>query len=284
ITTDGGKWISAPVLSLNLSEISDPEIELNFEVNGEPVHVDGVTVPISGDLNAIVGDIKDALQKALDDAFNGTEDQKGVNEQLNDMVSKIAGQVNELLESMQSNIDGTIESVLADIKNRVNGAFDNNTVNKVVNRLDGIISKLNYMMDHANYYLQPVLLYNLNGDYGMVSSSEAMPTVMVLNGNANALAILPTTYTYETVVPTYKKYVAVTKVWKNGDKDKTNLKSIALEANDNTKFNTNMNKVINSNVREIALQLQKGYTYEVFYQAVDYSGYVSGRKYYICVK
>ena len=274
--------IDVPEIWVTVPDKVDPETGEIIEDHQEKVF-DGYkeTIDIAKNINEVIDNLKASLETEfgkIDATFDDA------NAQLATLTDSIARQVNELLQNMQNTVDSTINDVLADIKNKVNGAFDNNTVNKIVNRLDGIISKLNSMMDNANYYLQPVLLYSNHGDFGFVSTSEAWPTVMVTNSNNNAIAIMPTTYTYETVVPAFKKYVAVTRVWKNGDKNKTNLKSIALEANDNTKFNTNMNKVINSNVREIALQLQKGYTYEVFYQAVDYSGYVSGRKYYICVQ
>lgn len=284
ITTEGGKWISAPVITMSTSEIENPRITLNFEVNGDPVTVEDVEIPISGDLNAIVGDIKDALQTALDDAFNGTEDQKGVNEQLNDMVGKIAGQVNDLLASMQENIDTTINDVIADIKNKVNGVFDNATLNGLLGRMDAVINRLNTMMDNINYYLQPALFYTNAGNYGLVSANPAMPSVMVVNNDAAGITIVPTTYTFETVVPVYEKYVCVTKAWKNGDATKANQPTYVLEANDNTGFNTNMNTILDGSVRKVALKLQKGITYEIFYQAVDFNGYVSGRKYYISVK
>lgn len=76
----------------------------------------------------------------------------------------------------------------------------------------------------------------------------------------------------------------MTRAWRNGDANQTNIDHVFAEANNRTGKSTNMNKVLNGPEHMVFVTLQKGYTYEVFYQAMDYSGYVSGRKYYITVK
>ncbi len=239
------------------------------------------TIDIAGNINDVINNLKASLEQEFGKIDKTFED---ANASLSKLTTDIATQVNDLLQSMQTTVDKTIDDLLADINNKVNGALNNATLNRLVNRLDGIIDRLNGVLDNMNYYLQPVLLYNNNGDFGMVSTSKAMPSVMVLEGQGNAIVLKPTTYTYETVVPVFKKYVAVTKVWANGDKDENNLSTKFDEINNGTNQNLGMNQVISGNDRQIILKLQKGYTYEIMYQALDYSGLVSGRKYYICVK
>lgn len=297
----GEVTLTPPTITIDLSnaystaekiEIHVPEIKYDKVISVNPdgsvvtqevVAYTGLDmeIDIAGDINQVI----DGLKGDLEDSLSGIKDSFNVtNEQLKQLTKDIADKVNELLLNMQTTVDDTVDGLLADIQNKVNGVFNNSTLNRLVGRLDGIIDRLNGIMDNLNYYLQPVLLYNNHGDFGMISTSKAMPSVMVLENGGNAITLKPTTYTYETVVPVFKKYVAVTKVWENGDATETNRESVYDEANNGTGQNLGMNKVLSGADRQIILKLQKGYTYEIMYQALDYSGYVSGRKYYICVK
>lgn len=93
------------------------------------------------------------------------------------------------------------------------------------------------------------------------------------------------TYTLETAVPCYKKYVAAVKVYANGDASKTNVKSVMDKVNNQTVSGVPVFNTPISGARfTLPLVLTKGYTYELVYQAMDYSGNVMGRRFYICVK
>ncbi len=281
-------WISLPKLEIEgiSGNVQNPPVVIpTIEVDGTIYEGEPIIIDIATDVNSTIDNLVSSINgqlASINTSLGGVN--TDLNEAIGGMVSDIAGNVNELLSGMQTTVDDTVNGLLADIENKVNGALNSSTLNRLVGRLDGIINRLNGIMDNLNYYLQPVLLYNNHGDYGMVSSSKAMPSVVVLANGGNAITLKPTTYTYETVVPTFKKYVAVTKVWKNGDKNENNVIDVYDEANNLTGSNLGMNKVFNGNDRQIILKLQKGYTYEIMYQALDYSGYVSGRKYYICVK
>ena len=45
-----------------------------------------------------------------------------------------------------------------------------------------------------------------------------------------------------------------------------------------------INKVIDGDVRVVKLSLEKNYTYEIVYQALDYTGRVAAKRYYVRVK
>ena len=73
-----------------------------------------------------------------------------------------------------------------------------------------------------------------------------------------------------------KKYVAVTAAF---DKDGNSVESVARAANTG-----DLNTVLDGQTRAINFNGQSGYTYEITYSAVDFSGYISNTKYYVQVK
>ena len=91
--------------------------------------------------------------------------------------------------------------------------------------------------------------------------------------------MVPTSFNAEILVPAYKKFVAVTNVWDNNTGAEVASK-VATTNNNNANFNT----VLEGNRYGVAFQAEKGYTYEIFYSALDFSGKISQRKYYVTVK
>lgn len=292
INTPQGGWVTKPEIHINISldgvhvDNPDPVIIapiIDEETGREIYGGETITIDISSSIDDLLADLQEKLNGQLEAQLSGIGDSfDGINEQLDTVISNISGEVNKLLSSMQEEIDTTISEVVNNIKDKVNGALNNSTLNGMLGRLDGIINRLNNMMDNINYYLQPTLLYANNGNYGMVSANPAWPSVMVVGNDNAGIMLIPTTYTYETVVPVFEKYVAVTRAWNTATGQ--SAADVVLEANDNTGANTNMNKVLDGSTRKVALKLQKGFTYEIMYQALDFNGYVSGRKYYISVK
>ena len=101
--------------------------------------------------------------------------------------------------------------------------------------------------------------------------------------NKTNFLIVPTTYTAELLSPAYKKFVAVTNVFKDGvsaqDGD-ADCKSVLDKANAQSRIN----EVIEGGFDEfIRFEGQNGYVYEFLYTAVDYSGKVFANKYYVKV-
>lgn len=101
----------------------------------------------------------------------------------------------------------------------------------------------------------------------------------------NAIELILTSYNAEIAVPAYKKYIVVTNVYKNGDKSvnaDNNTECLdVLKAANGAKF---FNEVLDGQQLRVTLSASKpGYTYEIAYQALDYHGITSTRKYYIQV-
>ena len=138
------------------------------------------------------------------------------------------------------------------------------------------------MLDDPNHYLQVTMLYSAgDGQLHQVSNSSTLPTMLRLAGG-DGIVLHPTSYTAEMLVPSFRKYVAVTDVYKSNDRDQKNdqLRDIA---NADGYFN----KVISGTDTAVALKLPaeaKGYTYEIVYSSLDYHGATSTRKFYISVE
>ena len=124
--------------------------------------------------------------------------------------------------------------------------------------------------------------------YHQLSQQPSMPTTLVRAGG-NVVTLLPTTYTAEIAAPVYKKFIGVTNVWK--------ADNMAINAQAGDSYCANLAKKANSqgyldmpvmgNTHRVLLQVDNssvGYTYEIVYSALDYSGVTSTRKYYVTVK
>ena len=105
-----------------------------------------------------------------------------------------------------------------------------------------------------------------------------MPCYM---SKTSAAVLHPTSYTAEIVAPASKKFVAVTRVKRNG------AWSSALAKEMNEANSEYFNKVLEGKTKAVKFQLpataQKGDLIEVVYSGLDYLGYTSTRKYYISV-
>jgi hypothetical protein len=93
----------------------------------------------------------------------------------------------------------------------------------------------------------------------------------------------PTTLTGEIVVPAFKKYVAISGVWKVSDIYSTDDAKAANDAagkNLNTVFDGAQFNIQNGFEIETG-SLKAGYVYEFIYECLGYNGKVAGKKYYI---
>lgn len=283
ITLTSGTYIVKPTINIPSSTLTNPTIGVNvYDSSNTLIGTGSATIDFTA-VNSQIDAVKSAIEDAFSDDWVGDMNDN-INNQLQSMCSEIAAQVDNLISTMETKVNDTIANAVSKLQNKVNGIFSNSKLNGLMNRIDAVINRLNSILDNPNHYLQPALFYSTDTEFAEVSRNSYVPTLLVLESGANAINIVPTSYTYEIVAPICKKYVAVTAAWENGDASRTNKTHIALEANNNTNFNTNMNQVVDGSCRNIALKLQKGYTYEVFYQALDFNGYVSGGKYYISVK
>jgi len=191
----------------------------------------------------------DALISQINDQFGANSDlAKTITSLLNDVASlgSIDGKINQAIANAKTDIKNVISSYITAAYKKIN----------------------NWISVFPNKALQPILV-GVTGQNkaGILSQSSAMPTKA-----SGSLTLVPTTFTLETLAPAYKKFVAVTNVWKDGVEADA---SIGQAAN-----GTNMLKVIDSE-KTCTLNGQAGYLYEVSYSAVDYHGKIVTKRFYV---
>lgn len=256
--------------------------------------VEAVITP--GDLqpltDAITSAFKDAIKDMSLDLGNQINDQirekliKGIQDQVNKMLDDIQKQINDMLSDLESQINGQISDMIDDITGSINSKaqpwFDR--LNKLVDIYNRVANKINNMLEDPNAYLQPVVYYQTNGRVHIVSMSKKDPTILV-NAGGNAFTVYPTTYTAEILVPVYKKFVACTNVYGADGNPVADAKSQADLVNQKS---PRLAMVLDARSYRIPITvknvLKAGNTYEFVYQALDYSGKTSTKKFYIKVK
>lgn len=157
-----------------------------------------------------------------------------------------------------------------------------NKLNYWTSRLNGYMERFEDVANNVNAFLQVTMLYKgKDNQFHQLSNSKEYPTVFAGEGLANVFA---TSYTGEIIAPAFKKFIGVTNVFKDGDSAQNGCADCkaALDAvNDGEYFN----EVFPGSRYGVAIEnMKKGYTYEIFYSALDYSGKISARKFYVTVK
>lgn len=223
-----------------------------------PESVDGINASINSG-------VKDALDKA---GIQMTED---VNNQIDKIVADITSKVN-----------GKIDSVLGQLGDKAEPWFQR--LNKLVDLYNRVADKVNAFLAEPNEYLQPAMFYKTMDGIGIVSNAKEDPTVFV-NGGGPAFVLYPSSYTAEVVAPAYKKMIACVNVIDNATGNYVaNGRELAKKFNATS---DGLAVVLEGSTYGITVPgaaVQSGYTYEIMYQALDYSGVTSTRKFYIKVK
>ena len=157
-----------------------------------------------------------------------------------------------------------------------------NKLNYWTSRLNGYMERFEDVANNVNALLQVTMLYKGKDEqFHQLSNSKEYPTVFAGEGLANVFA---TSYTGEIIAPAFKKFIGVTNVFKDGDSAQNgcaDCKAALVAVNDGEYFN----EVFPGSRYGVAIEnMKKGYTYEIFYSALDYSGKISARKFYVTVK
>lgn len=184
------------------------------------------------------------------------------------VVADLVAQVNEMTGNIQDKLDSLIDDINKDYLGKVN---------KLIEKYNSVAGRINKMLDDPNHYLQSVMFFRkADGNLGFLSTNSAQPSQF--KGNGEAIELWATTYNFETVCPAFKKIVGVVKVTDQNGNENTALKNAA---------NASMAKVLDGRVNRVALDVRgakKGvYTYEIAYQALDYTGHTSTVKCYVQV-
>ncbi len=197
------------------------------------------------------------------------------------VVADLIAQVNEMTGNIQGKLDDVIDSINKDYLSKVNTLID---------KYNTVTERINKILDDPNHYLQVTMLYRkagkveLNGahmpevelPFGLLSTDASLPTQF--KGTGDVIKLWATTYNFEVLAPAFKKIVAVTKVTDGAGQERPDLMQAA---------NSTLAKVMNGDQNQIALNVAGAkngvYTYELAYQALDYTGHTSTVKCYVQV-
>jgi len=158
----------------------------------------------------------------------------------------------------------TISDALTDVKSQLNSL-----ITRAYNKMNSFLSSA------PNKALQPILIGKSGKKASLLSQALSNPTKV----SSKELTIYPTSYSLELLAPAYKKFVAVTDVFKASDKSAVELsqaKTMANQAN----MGDNMKRVFDVD-ETCKFKGETGFIYEITYTAVDYHGKVAIKKFYV---
>ncbi len=174
-----------------------------------------------------------------------------------DEFNKIIDNINNQVGNMIGNVNGLVDKVEG-WTDKIDG--------QVITRLNSYIKRFENLLTKANSLLQPTMLYTAqNGSWNQLPNAKEAAAHLKLNGGKASTIFVATSYTGELLAPAYKKYVHV-----NGPEGATVT-------------GANINKVIDGNIYKIGFEANKPGTYEIVYEAVDYSGKTVKRTFYVKV-
>ncbi|MDE6171137.1 MAG: hypothetical protein K2F68_08270, partial [Duncaniella sp.] len=284
--------IEVPEFEFNLSNVpfnfSFGEIEVSL--NGVEIEVLVPATDVYDDHGNVIGHIKETtatasdlsqLEGAISEAISSSlqsQDaalQAAFSEAMSKVANDINSQINDKMKEFETSINDQFNDIIGNMEDKVNGYLG--TVNKYIDKVNGLINRVNKILKNPNHYLQIAMVYEGNdGQFHQVSNNSVLPSAFKLDGG-NGLRLFATSYNGELLVPSYKKFVAVTNAYRTGDLSKTPVASVIADAN-NAEY---WNAVVDGVTTRYALKLTKGYTYEIVYSSLDYHGYTSTRKFYV---
>lgn len=243
---------------------------------------DTITVDITQDLQKVINSVSKSIEEWIN-GVPGNEDKPGLNAQINSAIQSAIDEAFNGENGLVTSIEKQVNDMMGDIQDKLNSLLDqiNNDylgkVNSLIDKYQSVANRINKVLSDPNHYLQSVMFYRkANGGLGFLSTNPKQPTQF--KGNGEAVSLWATTYSFETVCPAFKKIVGVTKVTKNGTTDCPELAKAA---------NATLAKVLNGDQNRVALNVAGAkngvYTYEIAYQALDFTGHTSTVKCYLQV-
>ncbi len=272
--------------TIEIGEFNVDKIEI--DVTLDPDAPEGVigqfTDPLTGAVVYVYGeDLIEVLEQIKDKLEEYSE---SVGTDINDMLADLQVQINDMVDSMSSEVNSTIAEVLGDMQQTINNAIE-----RVANKISGYWDKMETIYNHIynvfknpNHYMQAYMFYHnpTTGNIGRLSNTKAAPTIF--SGNGDAVTLLATTLNAELLTPAYKKYVAITNVWDADGNSAADQNADCVAALRAANSCTRMNEPFIGEFQTVPFCFQHGYTYEIFYQALDFHGFTSTQKYYVKVK
>lgn len=262
-------------------DAADYPVTITLSAPEDADYTTGVVIEIKDAAGNIIGtttaesmtDLNDAIKEGVEKAF--TEAGADINKQIEEQMAQIIDKIN-------SQVNGKIDSVLGQLGDKAEPWFQR--LNKLVDLYNRVADKVNAFLAEPNEYLQPAMFYKTADGIGIVSNAKEDPTVFV-NGGGPAFVLYPSSYTAEVVAPAYKKIIACVNVIDNATGNYVaNGRELAKQFNATS---DGLAVVLEGSTYGITVPgaaVKSGYTYEIMYQALDYSGVTSTRKFYIKVK
>lgn len=168
----------------------------------------------------------------------------------------------DLITDLNKNLSTTLGPVKTalDWANTLAGKYDQNVakVNNLIKKVEGVIK-------NVNKYLQPAIMFKAdNGSWNFVSTGHRFATSFV---GVGATPLVATTYTAELLAPAYKKQLYV------------------KEAGAEILVNGKATKApFNGEIQKVVFNASKAGNYTIVYKAIDYSGKVVEKNFYVTVK
>lgn len=168
----------------------------------------------------------------------------------------------DLIADLNKNLSTTLGPVKTalDWANKLAGKYDQNvaTVNNLIKKVEGVIK-------NVNKYLQPAIMFKAdNGSWNFVSTGSHFATSFV---GVGATPLVATSYTAELLAPAYKKQLYV--------------KEAGAEILVNGKATKS---AFNGQIQKVVFNASKAGNYTIVYKAIDYSGKVVEKNFYVTVK
>ena len=264
------------ISGLDFNNIIDPSTGKTIEV-ATIVAVPGVKiVPNGNDLDIIQISDGKVLNTIKNASIEGEE--KEVNKDISIKVNGSTGSttlttyiyqikvkddtMKDLIADLNKNLSTTLGPVKTalDWANTLAGKYDQNvaTVNNLIKKVEGVIK-------NVNKYLQPAIMFKAdNGSWNFVSTGSHFATSFV---GVGATPLVATSYTAELLAPAYKKQLYV--------------KEAGAEILVNGKATKS---AFNGQIQKVVFNASKAGNYTIVYKAIDYSGKVVEKNFYVTVK
>ena len=166
------------------------------------------------------------------------------------------------VNSQVGNMVGNINDIVDKVKN-----YADILDGQYIAGINNYIQKFENLLRKSNSLLQPAMFYVAsNGSWNQLAREGVGASYLKLQGGKASTVFVASSYSGEILAPAYKKYVHVT--------DKPAGAHVS---------GANLNKVIDGNLHKIGFEADKEGTYEITYEAVDYSGVKVAKKFYVKV-
>ena len=261
VTIDG--VVQAPKVNVEKATISFGKTELQGTVTEDGKHVivdlSELEKNTTADVKVSIGDIKinpNDVKVTLD--TSATKDMTYDVEIPMDEFNKIIDNINKQVGNMIGNVNNIIDKV-NNYAETIDGQY--------ITGINNYIQKFENLLRKSNSLLQPAMFYVTNsGSWGQLAREDVGASYLKLQGGKASTVLVASSYTGEIFAPAFKKYVHVTSAPTGAHVTGTNL-----------------HKVIDGNLHKIGFEADKEGTYEITYEAVDYSGVKVAKKFYVKV-